>query len=165
MKTKPKPKVGDRVSFYFAAAQERIRGIVTGIDGEMCSIRADDGYNYRISMFNLRRLKKVPTKDKQRIAELEKENAELLQYKSYYDRAKGFLEGRNEVSALETLLKEHAEMKKVLGGETFWVGHDNKKMIESEFGSVPFTSRNDIQPICDYHTKVLVLETKAAGEV
>ena len=70
---KTKPSVGDRVSFYHTGPQERIRGTVTSVDGQLCSIRADDGYNYRVSMFELRRLRKVPSKDKQRIAELEEQ--------------------------------------------------------------------------------------------
>jgi len=72
--------------------------------------------------------------------------------------------GRKLANHNADLSEENAEMKKILDGEKIWLAHNGPHLVYQEV-SYPQHDRGDLATGYHKHTKLLVLETKAAGEV
>lgn len=172
--------IGDRVWVFVPFLKRRIRGTIDAIELEIyneerihdqCKIKVD-GFVEKYLICSCReiggRLVKKKIKDQpadivdklyhikmtehtvdQRIAELE----------SQLNMSKEL--GRKLANHNADLSEENAEMKKVLSGEVFWLHHFiDINSSDKQF----FIVSKDCSKVHDFNTKVLVLETKAAGE-
>ena len=157
------PKIGQRVCF--TQGTDVYEGVVVKHDNyhpvKKVLVRWDNpppglGKTSWESCSALSRPAKKLSKDKQRIAELD--DALLYARRFIKELEADIINCR---SIIDGLKEEHAKMKKLLSGETLWLGRTpNGFLIGCQV-----TDRKDIPSHWTVHTKVLVLETKAAGEV